>query len=69
MSVQCFNASKHCNEQGEYIARLYNPENHAEEFRLQIGDVAVTGSAGQGEVVSIVVKDGVGKVVHDKMPV
>ena len=61
--------NSHCNEQGEYIARLYNPENHAEEFRLQIGDVAVTGSAGQGEVVSIVVKDGVGKVVHDKMPV
>lgn len=57
------------NAKGEYIARIYNPDEDTETFRLTIGDVAVEGKADKGEVVSIVVKDGKGDVVHDKMPV
>ncbi|MBQ8395279.1 MAG: hypothetical protein IJX49_06875 [Clostridia bacterium] len=59
----------HHNEKGEYIIRLYNPANVTESFRLQVGGVTVEGTASKGEVVSVVVKDGVGKVVHDRMPV
>ena len=34
-----------------------------------LGDVTVEGKAHKGEVVSIVIHDGVGEVVHDRMPV
>lgn len=58
----------HQNEKGEYIARLYNP-SESTTFRLQIGGVCVEGTASKGEVVSVVVHNGEGKVIHDKMPV
>ncbi len=59
----------HHNEKGEYIARVYNPAENTETFRLTIGDVAVEGKADKGEVVSIVVKGGNGEVLHDRMPI
>ncbi len=59
----------HHNAKGEYIARVYNPMDRTERFRLQIGDAVVEGSATKGSVVSVVVKDGKGTVVSDKMPV
>lgn len=58
----------HHNANGEYIARIYNPADNAESFCLQIGDTVVKGTAGKGEVVSVVVKDGRGTVLSDKMP-
>ncbi len=58
----------HYNEKGEYIARIYNPSENTESFRLQVGEVCVEGTANKGEVVSVVVKDGIGKILHDKMP-
>ena len=59
----------HHNEHGEYIVRVYNPADTTEGFRLTVGDITVKGRAGKGEVVSVVVKNGVGEVIHDKMPV
>ena len=59
----------HKNEKGEYIARIYNPAESTESFRLQLGEVCVDGMAGKGEVVSVVVYNSKGKVIHDKMPV
>jgi hypothetical protein len=59
----------HLNDKGEYVARVYNPANNEESFRLQIGETFVKGKASKGEVVSIVVKDGKGEIVHDRMPV
>ena len=59
----------HQNEKGEYIVRLYNPAESTENFRLQIGEACVEGVASKGEVVSVVVHNGEGKVIHDKMPV
>jgi alpha-mannosidase len=59
----------HQNEKGEYIVRLYNPAESTENFRLQIGEACVEGVASKGEVVSVVVYNGEGKVIHDKMPV
>lgn len=59
----------HHNEKGEYIARVYNPAEETADFRLTVGGVAVEGKAHKGEVVSVVIKDGVGEVVHDRMPV
>ena len=59
----------HLNDKGEYVARVYNPADNEESFRLQIGETFVKGKASKGEVVSIVVKDGKGEIVHDRMPV
>ena len=59
----------HTNEKGEIIARIYNPSDIEEPFRLQVGDGVVTDVAHKGEVVSVVFKDGQGKVCHDTMPV
>lgn len=59
----------HHNENGEYIVRVYNPAKESADFKLIIGDVRVEGKANQGEVVSVVIKDGIGEVIHDKMPV
>ena len=59
----------HTNAQGEYVARIYNPTNMEEEFTLRLGNATVKDRAGKAEVVSIVFKDGQGKVIHDRMPV
>ena len=59
----------HTNEKGEIIARIYNPAEKEESFRLQVGDAVVEDIVHKGEVVSIVFHDGQGKVYHDKMPV
>ena len=59
----------HKNENGEYVVRIYNPADSAEEFCLAVGEAYVTGNAAKGEVVSVVIKNGVGEAIHDKMPV
>ena len=59
----------HQNEKNEYIARIYNPADAMEKFRLMIGETHVDGIADKGEIVSVVIRDGVGEVVHNKMPV
>ena len=51
------------------IARIYNPADKAEPFRLQVGDAGVEDIVHKGEVVSVVFKGGQGKVYHDSMPV
>ena len=59
----------HHNDNGEYVVRIYNPAQTEEEFTLTVGKATTCAAAGAGEVVTVVVKDGVVKVVHDKMPV
>jgi hypothetical protein len=59
----------HTNDKGEVIARIYNPADKAEPFRLQVGDAGVEDIVHKGEVVSVVFKGGQGKVYHDSMPV
>ena len=59
----------HHNEKEEYIARVYNPANETESFRLTVGGITAEGMAKKGEVVSVVVKDGKAEIIADKMPV
>ena len=59
----------HLNDKGEYIARIYNPTDLEQPWTLKAFDVKVAGSCSKGEVVSVVIKDGIAQVVHDKMPV
>ena len=59
----------HKNGEGEIIARLYNPSLSEEEFSLKIGDVSICDRLTGAEVATIVVKDGVAKLIRDKMPV
>ena len=57
------------NEQGECVARVYNPTEKEEHFSLQIGEMQVQAKAAKAEVVSIVFKDGEGFIFHNEMPV
>ncbi|MBQ7948714.1 MAG: hypothetical protein IJ284_03030 [Clostridia bacterium] len=59
----------HCGENYDYVARVYNPMDTKENFSLQIGEIVVAGTAEKSEVVTVVVKQGKGKVIHDAMPV
>ena len=59
----------HFNENGEYIARIYNPSETAQPFAFYSGTLSAKGVALKGEVLSIVIKDGKASVVHDKTPV
>lgn len=59
----------HCNELGEYIARIYNPSEQTEPFTLRIGAAVAQGEVRKGEVVSVRVKDGEAEILHDSMPV
>jgi hypothetical protein len=59
----------HVNEQGECVARVYNPTEKEEHFSLQIGEMQVQAKAAKAEVVSIVFKDGEGFIFHNEMPV
>lgn len=59
----------HFNENGEYIARIYNPSETDKPFAFYSGTLSAKGVALKGEVLSIVIKDGKASVVHDKTPV
>lgn len=59
----------HFNENGEYVIRLYNPTEKVEDFTLKGFKVSLSDCVNKGEVVTVVIKDGKGKVLHDSMPV
>ena len=59
----------HANEQGEYVARIYNPTDNEAEFSLRMGEICVQDKAAKAEIVSVVFKNGQGFILHDKMPV
>ncbi len=59
----------HVNANGEFVARIYNPSENAKKFSLNAFGTIVDGECSKGEVLSILIKDGISQVLHDKMPV
>ncbi|MBR2337629.1 MAG: hypothetical protein IKA61_06770 [Clostridia bacterium] len=59
----------HKNDNGEIVARLYNPSLQSQEFSLKLQRVKISDKLSKAEVLTVVFKDGNFELFHNEMPV